>query len=163
MRKWGKKKTYGVGDYAGNNLLVRSGYEAQIATALNDAGVTWFYEAEKYPIGRKLVGAKCADCGSKNVGKKGTYCPDFTLPIAGSELRCIVEAKGRMTSKDRKTILEFSKVALTNFQALYFVLIQRDNRLSPGSATKYSDWLAKNGITYAVGTVIPPAWYTEAP
>ncbi len=159
MKRWGKKKTYTI---PGRTIEVRSGYEAQIGEALDKAGVPWFYEAEKYPIGRKLVGAKCADCGSKNVGKKGTYTPDFTIPIRDSVLRCIVEAKGRMTSKDRKTILEFSKIALSH-NALYFVLIQRNNRIAPGSETTYGDWLTKNGVTYAVGTIVPPEWYRSAP
>lgn len=161
-RRWGKKKTYTV-DTGRKEIIVRSGYEAEIAFGLLDIGVPFEYEAQTYPVGRALVGAKCADCGSKNVGKMGRYTPDFTIPIAGSDLRCIVEAKGRMTAKDRKTILEFSKVALTSFSALYFVLIQRDNRLSPGSATKYSDWLTKNGITFAVGTTVPPEWYEASP
>jgi hypothetical protein len=161
MKRWGKKKTYPLGT-GPLSIELRSGYELQIAADLFNAGVPFEYEAKKYPIGRKLVGAKCADCGSKNVGKMGRYTPDFTIQIPGSKLRCIVEAKGRMTSKDRKTILEFSKVALSH-DALYFVLIQRDNYLAPGSKTRYSDWLKKNGITYAVGTVVPPEWYRSAP
>ncbi len=162
MKRWGKKKTYALTNGEHGMMELRSGYEMQIAENLFKAGVEFEYEAKKYPIGRKLVGAKCADCGSKNVGKLGRYCPDFTIPIPGSKLRCIVEAKGRMTAKDRKTILEFSKVALSH-NALYFVLIQRNNRIAPGSETTYGDWLTKNGITYAVGTTVPPEWYRSAP
>jgi hypothetical protein len=152
-RAWGKKRTDGY----------RSGFEAQIAAGLTAAGVPFTYESLSASLDKPLVGAKCYDCGSKKVGKKSSYKPDFVLPISGTTYQCIVEAKGRMTAKDRKTILAFSAVAMTSYRAFFYVQIQRDNFLSPGSKTRYSDWLTKNGITYAVGTVVPPEWYEATP
>lgn len=159
MRAWGKRKEYKID---GLPYDFRSGYEAQIAADLIVKKVSFEYETVKLALTKPIVGAWCLECGSKKTAKKTTYKPDFIIPIKGTLAKCIVEAKGRMTAKDRKTILAFSAVAQT-LDSFYFVLIQRDNKLSTGSTTRYSDWLRKNGITFAVGTTIPPAWYQETP
>jgi hypothetical protein len=69
-----------------------------------------------------------------------------------------------MTAKDRKTFLAFSKVAYSLGYS-YFILLQRNNTLSKASKTRYSDWLEKNGVTYAVSAagIIPAEWYKGAP
>lgn len=152
MKRWGKKRTDGF----------RSSYEATVAKNLTDAGVEYAYEAEKFPLVRKVVGAKCGSCGAKDILKNGSYTPDFSIKIKGTTARCIVETKGRMTAKDRKTIIAFANLAVSH-DCFYFVLLMRDNKITPGSATYYSDWLTKNGITYAVGTTIPPEWYSDVP
>ena len=147
MRTWGKKRTDGF----------RSGFEAKIAASLTELGVPFSYETVQLRLEKSLVGARCTNCNSKKIVKGVSYKPDFII-----KERFVVEAKGRMTSKDRKTIDAFSKIALSKGY-FYFILLQRDNKLSKTSKTKYSDWLAARGITYAVGSVVPPEWYQETP
>jgi hypothetical protein len=155
LKKWGKKRTDGY----------RSGYEAKIAAGLSARGVRFEYESWAAQLKKAASrGTRCSDCGSKNTEINAKYTPDFTIPIPGSDMRAVVEAKGRLTAKDRKTILAFSKVALSH-GCFYFVLIMRNNTLSKASKTRYSDWCRKNGITYAVSAagIVPKEWYASVP
>ena len=117
----------------------RSWLEADVAKALNILGVTFEYEPFKIHY---VIPAQ-----------SHTYTPDFTLPNG-----IIVETKGRWTSADRK---KMSLVIEQNPELDIRMLFALDNKISPNSRTKYSDWCEKRDIKYAVGTAVPEAWINE--
>lgn len=128
----------------------RSGYEAKIREDLDRREVAYDYEKYKYSLWLKGLHHVCDKCGSKYTSKAVTYTPDFSF---GAKLR--VEAKGKLTARDRKLALAM-KAQRPDVD--YKMMFQRDNRLSKTSVTKYSDWATKNGIDYVIGTSVPQEW-----
>jgi hypothetical protein len=113
-------------------------------------GVVYAYEAHTFALLMDIQRHFCASCGSQAISKRTKYTPDFMFPNG-----TVVEAKGKFTAKDRKIakawVEQYAKIP-------YRMLFQRDNKLSPRSATRYSGWCRDNGIEYAIGTVVPEEW-----
>lgn len=117
----------------------RSWLEADFAAFLEEAGSEFHYEEDTLPY---VVPAQIH-----------TYTPDFKLPNG-----IIVETKGRWTSDDRKKMgLVIEQHPNKDIRMLFAI----DNKLSPRSRTRYSDWCAKRSIKYAVGTTVPLEWLEE--
>ena len=127
----------------------RSGFEAAIRKDLDARGVEYQYEAKRYALDLSILRHYCQKCGSTFILKTVKYTPDFTFPNG-----LVVEAKGKFTTRDRKIALAF--VSQTNVP--YAMIFQRDNKLSPKSSTRYTQWCAENKIRCAVGTEIPKEW-----
>lgn len=117
----------------------KSWLEADIAHALKKLKVKFKYEDFKLHY---VVPAQAH-----------TYTPDFEL-----ENGIIVEAKGRWTSDDRK---KMSLVIEQNPHLDIRMLFALDNKISPKSRTRYSDWCAKRDIPYAIGNAVPKEWTEE--
>lgn len=142
-----KRKKRPKGKRAG--VTHRSGYEAAIRKDLDARGVEYLYEPTTYALTLDVPNAHCALCGHRRVVKRIKYTPDFLFPNG-----LVVEAKGKFTARDRKIALAF----VIQPGQRYAMLFQRDNKLSPKSGTRYSEWCADVGIRYAVGTEIPKEW-----
>lgn len=87
--------------------------------------------------------------------KKKHYIPDFELPNG-----IIIEAKGNFNAVSREKML----LAITQNPELDIrMLLMRDNKINKKTKTKYSDWLEKHGIKYAVSEIgeIPHEWIVE--
>lgn len=157
LRTWGKKKLYLFHD-GSNSIALRSGYEFKIVQNLKKDGIEFKYEPTTFGLMIPEVGRLCSKCSSNDVWKKTKYTPDFRLYDEADGQESYVEAKGRLTAKERKIILAFRDQICVKQGIGYAVLIQRDNKLSKTSKTRYSDWLKKNGIPFAIGERIPPKW-----
>lgn len=144
MRKtWGKKRTDGY----------RSGFEARVAEDLKKRGIPFEYEPTTFVLHVVDVGRLCNSCGSNDVARVSRYTPDFRL---GNNR--YVETKGRLTSKERRIILAFWEQVAKPNDLGYYVLLQRDNWMTKAKKQRYSDWLKRMGIPYAVGEKIPDEW-----
>jgi hypothetical protein len=137
---------------------MRSGYEDKIAGHLDAAGIPYTYEPLTFGLKIREVGRQCLMCTSKDIVKASKYTPDFCLGSSLTNDMLFVEAKGRLTSKERKIILAFRDQIAAPQGFGYAVLIQRDNWMTKTHTQRYSDWLRKNNIPYAVGEKIPEAW-----
>ena len=136
---------------ARGKVIHRSGFEQKLRAQLDEDGVAYKYEPESFVLRLKVPGHQCNECGSKDVGRDSRYTPDFLL--TGPDL--FIEAKGKFTAKDRKRCLAFHE----QFGHLrYAIVFMRNNRLTKGSETYYTDWALKHGIPCAVGS-IPEEWY----
>ena len=78
---------------------MRSGYEYKVRDTLTAAGIDFEYESLVLEYTSTVRGGICKDCGSRKVGKKRKYTPDFII-TRGDCTALIVEAKGRFTSTD---------------------------------------------------------------
>lgn len=116
----------------------RSGFEQAVAGQLLAAEADFEYEPKEERIAYQPKVAK--------------YLPDFVLPNG-----VILEVKGRFTGPDRTKHLLIQ--AQHPDKDIRFVF-QRDNPISPGSKTKYSDWCDKHGFLYCFVT-IPREWMEE--
>lgn len=117
----------------------RSGLERSVSKQLKLAKIEFEYEpcAIEYDV----------------PARTGKYYPDFRL----KGKKWFLEAKGRFTSKDRTKHLRIKE----KYPELEIrLLFQRDNRIRPGSDTKYSDWATKHGYTWAIGEKLPVDWLT---
>lgn len=85
--------------------------------------------------------------------KRATYKPDFVLPNG-----IFIETKGRFTGPDRAKHLLVRK---QHPELDIRLLFMSNNKLHPGSKTRYLDWAEKNGFKAAVGDV-PQEWLDEA-
>lgn len=114
----------------------RSGLEAQIASQLEAAGVSFEYETKRISYQRQ-----------------SKYIPDFVLPNG-----IIIEAKGRLTQEDR------SKMRLVKQQHpeldIRFVFSRSAARLSKTSKTTYAEWAEKYGFPYS-DKQIPKEWLDD--
>lgn len=83
--------------------------------------------------------------------KTRVYLPDFVLPNG-----VILESKGRLTSDDRvKHLLLKEQHPDADIRFVFKV----DNKLSPKSPTRYSEWCEKNGFPYCfIGDGVPDEW-----
>ena len=115
----------------------KSWYEFDIARNLKESGVDFTYEREWVVYTEPAQTRK--------------YKPDFFIENS----HVIVEAKGRWEAQDRKKI---SLVIEQNPHLDLRMLFHTDNKISPRSKTRYSDWCKKRNITYAIGKVVPKEW-----
>jgi hypothetical protein len=132
----------------------RSKFEESIGSSLDDAGMSYKYEAYQYeyqePLRKNL--ASCDDCGSTNLSRTGWYTPDFFLANG-----VIIETKGRFTAADRRKMLAIKE---GHPHLDIKMLFMRDNKIHKRSETKYSDWCEANGYDYSVGT-LKKEWLDE--
>lgn len=117
---------------------------------MDAAGVDYEYEPESFPLTLAVPGHQCSDCRSTRITRVSRYTPDFLFKQTG----IYVEAKGKFTAKDRKRCLAFADQQGDKFRMVFM----RNNRLTKGSKTYYTDWASKHGIICAVGR-IPEEWY----
>ena len=131
----------------------RSSYECAVARRLRQEGIVFAYELTTFPIqlpaGRSYV---CPTCKERAV-KETYYTPDFFF----NDGSFVVEAKGRFDPGHRTKALAF-KEQYPDIE--YALLFEADNKLSPKSQTRYTEWCEKHGILCAVG-LVPPAWLKE--
>lgn len=128
----------------------RSGLEKGIADDLTSKGIS--YEFEKHTVSYSLPvrSGLCGECGSRSVGKKATYTPDFRIPGG-----IFVESKGRLTARDR------SKLAAVHLQHPGLdlrLLFAYDNWCTKLHKQRYSEWAEAHGFKWAVGKRIPNEW-----
>ena len=123
----------------GQVITVRSGFEAKLARALDQAGVPVRYEKTKL---KNAVPARPA-----------TYMPDFQLPSG-----VYVEAKGEVTAADRKKHLLVRDQHPT--EEIRFVFQTPNRYMSASKSGTYASWCDDNGFQYAKGE-IPKAWLKE--
>lgn len=130
----------------------RSGFEDLVEASLKAKGVSYKYEPTTYDVWVVVPsrGIECLECGNNKFRKKQTYTPDFVL-----RNRVHIEAKGRLTVDNRRKYLAF----VEQYPKIKFkLLFQRNNPITRGSKTKYSDWCEKNGIDYSIGEEVPNEW-----
>ena len=136
-----------------NGTRYRSKFETDVAKQLEEAGVKFEYETEKYSYRELVSNAECVDCGGSHVIKFHEYTPDFVI----DNTTIVLEAKGRWTAADRKKIVS---VCESNPGLDLRMVFQRDQKVTPNRAKKYSEWCEERGITYCVKEV-PQEWLTK--
>jgi len=119
----------------------RSIFERDIATALEELGISFRYEACTYKWREKLPSGYCVECGTKDVYADRTYTPDFFLDNG-----YVIEAKGMFTAKDRKIAAAMQE---QHPEVKMVYLFGHNNRLSRGSRTTYMEWCRKRGLASA--------------
>lgn len=133
-RAWSFSRTGGYRER--KDMTCRSSYEARVKKHLKEKEVRFTYETLKIPY-----------------TITHTYKPDFILSNG-----IIVEAKGLFLPEDRTKHLKVKEQHPTLDIRFLFM---KDQRISRGSKTKYSDWCKKHGFKYAIGEHIPQAWIEE--
>lgn len=126
----------------------RSKFEARVYRALPSGTL---YEPEKFRYPIQEPGYRCRGCGSKDTERTTSYTPDFKLPNG-----TWIEAKGRLTSANRRRLVAF-KAAFPN--VVLRIVFMADNWLYKGAKSRYSDWAKKAGFDYIIGTSVPKAWF----
>lgn len=116
----------------------RSGFEEEIARQAEEDSI----EAEYEPKDGIIVWQP----------KPSKYLPDFRLKNG-----LLIEAKGRLTQKDRTKLLRIKEQHPDIDIRLIF---QYDNKLTTASKTRYSEWATKHGFTWAMKK-IPVEWAQE--
>lgn len=143
-----KRKARPKGKRAG--VHHRSGFEAAIRKDLDARDIAYEYEAKSFGLHVPSPNHYCEHCTSGKISRRVRYTPDFLFPNG-----VVVEAKGKFTARDRKIALAMTQ----QFAGWpYRMMFQRDNKLSPKSSTRYSDWCRSYGIVYTIGTVVPRGW-----
>ena len=117
----------------------RSGFEKDLAASLRKSGIKFKYEQLKI---------KWIDPSEK------TYTPDFVL---GNGV--IIEAKGRLTTSDRKKHKLIQKLH-GGLYDIRFVFQNPYAKLRKGSKTTYAKWADQHGFLWA-DRVIPKEWTEE--
>jgi hypothetical protein len=128
---------------------MRSNLEKRIAQQLEEANVSYKYEATSYEYWIKQYKCECLECGGSEVRKWHWYTPDFFLSNG-----VVIETKGRMTPKDRKIVLAM-KEQWPNVDLR--VVFGTDNKMHKSSKNRYSDWCHQYKIPYAIRE-IPKEW-----
>jgi len=123
----------------------RSGYEDLVAESLGRMEIDYQYEPCRYPYYSSVRGAVCNDCDAVSISKLRYYTPDFV--IGNEEL--FIEAKGRLTSSNRTSMLDVLDTSDHINRNNFRLLLQSDNTYG-GKGKRYSDWCEANGILYAV-------------
>lgn len=115
----------------------RSGLEQELADFLESKSVTYEYEPKESKMPYQP--------------KPRVYLPDFVLPNG-----VIIESKGRLTAADRvKHLLLKEQHPDADIRFVFKV----DNKLSPKSPTRYSEWCEKHGFLYCfIGDGVPDEW-----
>lgn len=134
-----------------NNFL--SGLERRIFAELEKAKVKVRYEPETFQYKKKTIRTYCNVCGTKDTYKLARYTPDFRI---GKDI--YIETKGRFTSSNRSSTLDFLR-SHPDFDLRF--LFGADNYTTSNRGDRYSDWCTKHGITYAVKE-IPEEWLEDA-
>ncbi len=117
----------------------RSGFEREVAAKLDKFNLEWEFEAWECDYVRRVSRGVCMKCNASSVYSQHTYTPDFT--IEGKEY--VIEVKGRLTSRDRTKLIA---VQATNVEVR--LIFRYDNKLSPKTETRYSDWCRKEGFKF---------------
>jgi hypothetical protein len=135
-----------------NPVLFRSQYERKIREWLEVYGHPFKYEPKVLALTVAETGdVFCGACSSKQIWRRTTYTPDFYFPETG----VYMEAKGKFDPRARKVAL-----AVKDQWPLldYRILLQRDNWMTGKKVRRYSDWLKKHEIPFAVGKYPPLDW-----
>ena len=130
----------------------KSMYEFRQANRLMDNDVDFHYENQHLSYMSKVINGECKDCGSKFVGKRRSYTPDFFFP----ETEIYVETKGKFTSEARTKFLEIHQQSGWDLRIVFMT----DNWLTKKHSMRYSRWCELNDIKYAIGD-IPLEWVSE--
>lgn len=82
------------------NIKFRSGWEAEVAQRLDDAGILWEYEKHRFNVetGKELIPPQ-----RQHSPKHTVYIPDFYLP----EFNIYLEVKGWWRKESAKKVLKF--------------------------------------------------------
>jgi len=120
----------------------RSRFERTLALSLQKAKVPFTYETKSYPVQLKVARVVCTECGSRDIETKSVYTPDFFIGDY------IVEAKGKLTAKDRK---KYAAFVAQYPEIKYRFIFMRDNKIHRLSKTRYSDWATGIGVPYCIG------------
>lgn len=136
--------------YAKRKDGYRSGFEAVVAKNLERARVRFQYEAQKFTVLVPEHLRLCRKCGSQSVDRKATYLIDFKLGDGW-----FIEAKGKLTSKNRSMLVAYRRMYPDH---RFYLLFQRNNKLSKTSKLRYGDWCQKHSIQFAIGTQPPATW-----
>jgi hypothetical protein len=125
-------------------------FEVKVIEDLIRRKVSYVHHPDPIPYHRPVLGGFCLVCDSNEVRKGALYQPDLFLVESGR----YVELKGgTMTQESRGRLVHL----MQSGQELSF-LFARDNRLSRGSRTKYSQWAARHKAPWAIGDSIPEEW-----
>lgn len=132
----------------------RSSFEKEFADDLTERGINFVYEGTKFSYIRAVRNGSCGDCGSKTVGKRGLYLPDFYItPTAALPFYC--ELKGRLVSSDRTKLLA---VRQSHPDLRLRILFAADNWCTKAHKQRYTSWAERNGFIFAVGRILPREW-----
>lgn len=118
------------------DVIVRSGFEADVLDVLDRNGVEYGYETVRFPY-----------------TSHHTYTPDIVL---GNGI--VVELKGRFLSADRAKLLNVRKN--NPHLDLRMVFYRANEKLRKGSKTSYGDWCDQHGIKWSEHR-IPIDWINE--
>jgi ssDNA-binding Zn-finger/Zn-ribbon topoisomerase 1 len=122
----------------------RSGFEQSIGEELKKNKIPFEYETKTFDYYLEQRACRCSECGSTKIIKKHSYKPDF---IVGNT---IIEAKGRLTAKDKKKMIAVAKY---NPDINIVFLFQNGNRkLTRKSKKTYEQWASDNGFDVIVFT-----------
>ncbi|MFK5596853.1 hypothetical protein ACFZ8E_07590 [Methylobacterium sp. HMF5984] len=84
--------------------------------------------------------------------RKSFYVPDLYFP----DRKLVIEMKGRFRSVDERVKYLHFRESNPDIE-VRFVLMRAGVKLYKNSPTSQEQWLAKQGFTYAIGS-IPPEW-----
>ena len=129
----------------------RNPFEKATGTWLTKRGIGFAYERVKISFPVPVKGGFCPSCNSILVYKHSSYLVDFSFDPANYKF--YVETKGRLISESRTRFLALQQEG----HDIRFVF-QRDNKLSPRSKKRYSDWAKKYGFKYSMG-LPDPKWF----
>lgn len=132
----------------------RSGFEERIAKQLEDNGIEFTYEEEKYKYRTRVTMGICGKCNHTTVYQQRTYTPDFKMVAAGIRL----EVKGRLTARDRTKLVAVKE---QNPNLDLRLIFGADNKITKTSSTRYSDWANKYNFPYAMKN-IPVEWLAKS-
>lgn len=118
------------------DVIVRSGFEADVLDVLDRNGVTYEYEKLRIPY-----------------TTHHHYTPDIRLDNG-----IVVELKGRFLSADRAKLLNVRKN--NPHLDLRMVFYRANEKLRKGSKTSYGDWCDQHNIKWAEHR-IPLEWINE--
>ena len=118
----------------------RSRFEERVGAKM-PAGT--LYEPKKFSYPIQEPGYRCRGCGSKDTERTTSYTPDFLLPNG-----TFIEAKGRLTSANRRRLVAF-KAAFPDVKV--HIVFMADNWLYKGAKSRYSTWAEKVGFEYCTG------------
>jgi hypothetical protein len=131
----------------------RSSYEYALAQTLQEEGVEFEYEPCTYKVRVPCSPSKYEAVGGGAVVKVLDYTPDFLF----LNRTIIVEAKGRMDGAYRVKAKAFKD---QHPDVVYAFVFEEDNKISPKSKTRYTDWAKKANIPCKVG-LITREWLEE--
>ena len=131
-------------------VIVKSNLELKVANQLEEGGIEYEYEKEKFEWIERISRGYCANCGGRDVNQDRLYTPDFFLGCGP-----IIEVKGRLTTRDRKLLVG---VRTSNPEIDLRLVFDKNNRIRRGSATRYADWAERQGFKYCLGGQIDKSW-----
>lgn len=148
------ERVRGVRRPRGSKPLHASYLEDRVLADLTERGVEYEYEPKTFKYERKVRGAYCARCASKDVLVSRRYTPDIKLAING----IWVEVKGKFTAENRGKMEDFRR-SYPDLDLRF--IFQRDNWITKKHKSKYSDWCEKLGLKWTVGDRVPDSWLNE--